>query len=116
MRYKTGRAEVLNHQLVFRQTAAPTALRVKANNWAREINPGWWEWGLHIEGEVQDLDQIRCVEYTLHRSFPKPVRTICTRQNRFTLTARGWGTFRVKIKLLLQNGTVQDMSHQLQFR
>lgn len=116
IRYRGGRVENLEHTLVFEQRAAPAVLNVKVRNWAREIEPDWWEWGIQVEGAAAELDRIRCVEYTLHPSFPNPVRMVCSRNDRFLLTARGWGTFEVKVKLLLKDGAVIPLSHQLRFR
>jgi transcription initiation factor IIF auxiliary subunit len=59
------------------------------------------------EAASAELDRIRCVEYTLHPSFPNHVRLVCTRQNGFELTARGWGTFTVLIRLLFKDGSVR---------
>jgi len=114
--YKSGRVENLQHQLFFKQQSAPTTLNVTVENSAKEIEPGWWEWGIYINGAPAELKQIRCVEYTLHPSFPNPVRLVCTPNNRFLLTARGWGTFKVPIKLMLKDGSIRELSHQLEFR
>jgi len=114
--YKNGRVEDLQHQLIFKQQRAPTALNVTVENWAKEIEPGWWEWGIYVKGTPAELKQIRCVEYTLHSSFPNPVRLVCTANNRFLLTARGWGTFKVPIKVMLKDGSIRELSHQLEFR
>ena len=114
--YKNGRVETLEHPLIFEQQPAPVSLNVTARNWSREIEPGWWEWGIYIEGTNTDLDQIRCVEYTLHPTFPNPARVVCSRSDRFQLTAKGWGTFKVKIKLMLKDGTIRELSHLLDFR
>jgi transcription initiation factor IIF auxiliary subunit len=114
--YKNGRVENLEHQLIFKQQSVPTTLNVTVENSAKEIEPGWWEWSIYIKGAPDELRQIRCVEYTLHPSFPNPVRLVCTSNNRFLLTARGWGTFKVLIKLMLKDGSIREMSHQLEFR
>jgi transcription initiation factor IIF auxiliary subunit len=114
--YKDGRTENLEHLLVFEQKTESAQLNLSTNNWAREIEPGWWEWGIKIEGTQSDINQIKCVEYTLHSSFPNRVRMICNLENNFELVARGWGTFAVGIKILLKNGNIREMSHQLKFR
>ncbi len=116
IQYRDGRTELLEHPLVFAQAAATSPLSLKARNWAREIEPEWWEWGVHLEGSAADLDRVRCVEYTLHPTFPNPVRTVCSRSDRFLLTARGWGTFEIKIKVLLNDNSMYPMSHRLTFR
>jgi transcription initiation factor IIF auxiliary subunit len=55
------------------------------------------------------------VEYTLHRSFPNPVRTVCTRQNNFELKTDGWGIFTIPIKVLFKDNTTLELSHELSF-
>jgi transcription initiation factor IIF auxiliary subunit len=114
--YKNGRVEALEHPLVFRQQSPPASLSVTARNWSRQIEPGWWEWGVYIEGAPTELDRIRCVEYTLHPTFPNPVRVVCARADRFELTAKGWGTFTVGIKLMLKDGSIRPLSYPLEFR
>ena len=113
--FKDGHKQMLEHPLVFEQKPKPVLLNVTSKNWSQEIEPGWWDWGVYIEGTPTELDQIRCVEYTLHRTFLNPVRVVCSSQNRFELVARGWGTFAVKIKLFLEDGSIRQMSHQLKF-
>lgn len=115
IQYKNGRHEELKHMLVFERQPASPSVSLTAKNWAREIEPGWWEWGIYIEGAPTELDRIRCVEYTLHPTFPNPVRMVCSRQNRFELTTRGWGTFTVKIKVILKDGSLVQLSHLLEF-
>ncbi len=114
--FKNGHKLELEHPLVFEQEPAPVSLNVTPRNWSRQIEPGWWEWGIYIEGAQTELDRIRCVEYTLHPTFPNPVRVVCSRPDRFELTARGWGTFTVKIKLMLKDGSMRQLAHPLQFR
>jgi transcription initiation factor IIF auxiliary subunit len=114
--YKDRRTEVLEHPLVFKQASTPGALNVTPTNWSRQIEPGWWDWGVYIEGAPTELDRIRCVEYSLHPTFPNPVRRVCSRADRFLLAARGWGTFTVGIKLFLNDGSIRQMSHRLEFR
>lgn len=114
--YKSGRVETLEHPLVFKAEPAPTSLNVAVKNSSRQIEPGWWEWVIYIEGATADLDRIRCVEYTLHPTFPNPVRVVCSRTDRFQLTARGWGSFTVRIKLILDDGSIRQLSHALELR
>lgn len=114
--YRDGRSEQRAHPLVFTHATAGSAPNLTASNWSRELEPGWWEWGVQLEGAARDLDRVRCVEYTLHPTFPNPVRMVCTRANRFQLTARGWGAFTISIKVLYKDGSMQPLSHPLQFR
>jgi transcription initiation factor IIF auxiliary subunit len=114
--YKDGRVDNVQHQLTFKQQSAQTQLNVTAENWSKMIEAGWWEWGIYIKGTSADLKRIKCVEYTLHPSFPNPVRLVCSPDDGFLLTTRGWGTFTVPIKLMLKDGTVRELSHQLEFK
>lgn len=114
--YKDGHLETIDYPLMFERTQVTAPSSLSAKNWSRQIEPGWWDWGIHIEGPSAELDRIRCVEYTLHPSFPNHVRLVCTRQNSFELTTRGWGTFNVLIKVIFKDGSIRQMSHQLQFQ
>ncbi len=115
IQYKDGHIENVEHQLIFGQQSTPTPLNVTVENWSKEIEPGWWDWSIYIKGATYELKQIRCVEYTLHASFPHPVRLVCSPDKGFLLTARGWGTFTVPVKLMLKDGTVRELSHRLEF-
>jgi len=78
-----------------------------------------WDWTVFILGSEEDLNLIRCVEYTLHPTFPNPVRTVCERgkgPHAFSLSTNGWGTFRIQIRVLLKDGDPVVLSHQLKFR
>jgi transcription initiation factor IIF auxiliary subunit len=115
IQYKNGRIENVEHQLIFKQQSVPTQLNVTVENWSKQIEPGWWEWGIYIKGTDAELKRIRCVEYTLHATFPNPVRLVCSPNQGFLLTERGWGTFTVPVKVMLKDGTVRDLSHTLEF-
>ena len=66
----------------------------------------------------QVLAQIRCVEYTLHPTFPDRIREICERgssRQPFALTSRGWGTFQVQLRVFFKDGRTQSLTHDLKF-
>ncbi len=112
--YKDGRIQRLEHQLVFREKKADSVSdQLRADNWSRQIGTGWWLWGIYIQGPDWLLDRVRCVEYTLHPSFPNPVRLVCSRDNRFEMQAKGWGTFKIPIKVLFKDGSVKLLEHDL---
>jgi hypothetical protein len=92
-----------------------SAIDLKADNWSRQIEEGWWEWGIYIVGEDADLDKIQCVEYILHESFPNRVRKKCDRSDDFVMVTQGWGTFQVKINVYLKDGTTLKLTHDLHF-
>lgn len=111
--YKNKTVEDLEHMLVFTEKASVSESGISTENWSREISKDWWEWGVKLKGSNAELDKVRCVEYTLHRSFRNPVRNICSRENNFELKAKGWGTFAIPIKVLFKDGKVLKLKHAL---
>jgi transcription initiation factor IIF auxiliary subunit len=73
----------------------------------------WWSWWVWIEGNKNDLDKIAHVVYTLHPTFPKPVRTISDRESKFRLETVGWGTFTIYARLVLKNKEEIALEHEL---
>jgi transcription initiation factor IIF auxiliary subunit len=75
----------------------------------------WWNWSLWIQGSNDDLDGIASVTYTLHPTFPEPIRTVTDRASRFQLRCAGWGVFTIPITVRLKNGKTIELEHELQF-
>jgi transcription initiation factor IIF auxiliary subunit len=75
----------------------------------------WWRWSLWIEGSDEDLDAIASVTYTLHPTFPDPIRTVTDRASKFQLRCSGWGIFLIPVEVRLKNGQTIELEHQLQF-
>jgi transcription initiation factor IIF auxiliary subunit len=74
-----------------------------------------WTWAVWIEGPPHDLDRIAYVEYTLHPTFPKPVRRITDRSTQFRLETGGWGTFTIYATMVLKDGsTLPRLEHELE--
>jgi predicted acylesterase/phospholipase RssA len=73
-----------------------------------------WEWAVWLEGTEDDLNNIDRVVYTLHRSFPNPVRSVTNREDNFRLSATGWGTFRMYVEVIYRDGTRFPIEHDLQ--
>jgi len=73
----------------------------------------WWEWAVWIDATDEQLDEIDLVEYTLHHSFPKPVRESSERSTKFRLQTSGWGCFTIYAKAFLKNGEAVEMEHEL---
>jgi len=77
-----------------------------------------WDWTVFIDPRSADLARIKCVEYTLHPTFPNPVRIVCDMGRidaPFALSSNGWGTFQIRIRVLMQDGSIRELSHQLHF-
>jgi chromosome segregation ATPase len=78
----------------------------------------FWDWTIFIKGPEDVLEKIEYVEYTLHPTFPNPVRIVNERGSdryAFPLSTSGWGTFTVKVKVYYDDGTYQKLAHSLKF-
>lgn len=77
-----------------------------------------WDWTIYVTAEDWVLEDIECVTYTLHPTFPDRVRDVCERgdgDEAFPLTMRGWGTFTVDVLITFKDGSEQRREHQLVF-
>jgi transcription initiation factor IIF auxiliary subunit len=118
--FKNGqRSKTISHYLKFIEQKAVTSKNIKTGNTAVEVSHDWWEWTVFIKGSSTDLDLVKCVEYTLHESFSNPVKLVCTKGSNnnkaYPFTAKGWGTFTIKIKVIFKDGTTQNLKHELVF-
>lgn len=73
----------------------------------------WWKWWIWVEGPAEELDQINCVTYILHPTFPNPVREVKDRATKFRLETSGWGVFLIRAKIKHRNGKETVLTHQL---
>src|ERR1022692_4251116 len=76
----------------------------------------WYDWCIFACDDPADLQRIKSVEYTLHPSFPEPVRTISDVGHRFALASNGWGSFRVGIRVTFTNGNEELTSHFIELK
>jgi transcription initiation factor IIF auxiliary subunit len=115
--FNDGRTRGLRHMLQFALPQPPTE-SLSVDNVSRQVKSGWWEWEVFVKGPESLLSQIKCVEYTLHPTFPNPVQRVCTRgtgPRAFALKSSGWGTFQIRVKVLMKNGNTVDLKHDLSF-
>ncbi|MCL6257475.1 hypothetical protein M3O96_00125 [Aquiflexum sp. TKW24L] len=77
------------------------------------VGDDWWKWSLWIEGKDMDLDEIDSVVYTLHPTFPNPVRRITNRDSKFKLESEGWGIFKIFAKIFLKDKKEISLEHTL---
>jgi transcription initiation factor IIF auxiliary subunit len=116
--FKDGRVQSLKHTLKFITPTVTQPLPIKVGNVATERRKGLWKWTVYIQGPAQALNKIKCVQYALHPTFPNPNREICARgkpTQAFPLTATGWGTFEIGVRVFLKNGQIQELKYQLKF-
>jgi transcription initiation factor IIF auxiliary subunit len=99
--------------------ALPVAAQeISAANTSRYIGGGRWEWTVYINAPQQVLQDIQSVEYTLHPTFPDPVREVTgigDPRFPFGLTTNGWGTFEIPIQVVMKDGSVRSLKHTLVF-
>lgn len=117
--FKDNRTRLLKHMLNFSAPPVERSLPITADNTSRRVREDWWDWEVFIQGPEEALQQVQCVEYTLHPTFPRPVREMVDRgqgAHAFPFSASGWGTFKIPIRVFLKNGQVQELIHQLHFR
>jgi transcription initiation factor IIF auxiliary subunit len=117
--FHSGETRHLRHTLIFEARLPEQPLEITAANTATRVNSRHWRWTVFIRGPEESLARIRCVRYTLHPTFRPRTREICDRgtgEKAFALTATGWGTFTVGIRVFLKDGRVHDLSHELRFR
>jgi len=74
----------------------------------------WWKWAVFLDDEgTGDLAQIDSVEYVLHPTFREPVREVDDPHDGFMLETGGWGVFKVKAFVHLNDGETLKLTHKL---
>lgn len=71
--------------------------------------------GVWIEGSAEELGQVEHVEYVLHPSFKRPVRTSSNRDNKFSVTFWTWGMFPIDVYIHMLDGSVVTLQHYLSY-
>lgn len=74
----------------------------------------WWRWWVWIEGPDAELDEVSSVVYTLHPTFPQPVRTATDRESKFRIETAGWGTFTIYAKVHRKDDSQVKLTHDLE--
>lgn len=74
------------------------------------------EWCVFVNEPSAMLDQIDWVEYTLHPTFPDPVRKISDRHTRFALMSSAWGNFDISILVHFIDGAEVRTSYYLELK
>lgn len=74
----------------------------------------WWSWSIWIDGPKAELDAVAYVQYTLHHTFPNPVRRIDDRATKFRLQSSGWGTFTIYALIVGNDGRKTKVTHDLE--
>ena len=105
-------------ELASAQVFDSSRINITTRNVATRVADRQWEWSAFIEAATGVIDHVICVEYTLHETFTPQVRTICDRESDaqpFALHTAGWGTFKLRIRVMFDDGSSRRLVHQLSF-
>jgi transcription initiation factor IIF auxiliary subunit len=94
------------------------AQSLDVQNVAERAADNQWKWTAFVTGPPDQIAKIRCVRYTLHPTFPNPVREVCDTSDPkqpFALSAVGWGTFNLRARIEFKDGSSSDLTHFLKF-
>lgn len=72
-----------------------------------------WSWQVSIDASENELDDVNQVTWYLHHTFKNPVISQKNRNEKFKLERKGWGTFQIKAKLTLNDGSKEVLTHWL---
>lgn len=82
--------------------------------WEKYEGEDWWKWAVWIDGRDEALDRVDFVEWTLHPTFPNPIRKKRDRGSKFRLETGGWGVFQILARIQLKDGPEIKLRHQLE--
>lgn len=97
-------------------TLAERYSEISTANTSRYLGNNRWDWTIFLNADPQTLKQVSHVEYTLHETFPDPVRISWSRENNFALSSNGWGVFQIKVKVLYLDQSERHLRHMLTFQ
>lgn len=100
------------------QKLHPPSVKVEVGNTCK---PGskigdcqYYEWTVFLREDAKEESKlVASVTFDLHPTFTPPSVTLT--KPPFQITRQGWGTFPVRVTILLQNGESFTVEHQLQF-
>ncbi|HEX8141180.1 MAG TPA: pYEATS domain-containing protein [Pyrinomonadaceae bacterium] len=87
-----------------------------ADNVAKYVGSGLFEWTIFIRADERWLGQVSYVVYTLHPTFPNPVRTVRERGRgpyAFALSDYARAEFDIGILIVLKNGSSFEEQYHL---
>lgn len=93
--------------------------KISATNTSEYTSNKRWEWTVFLVATADVLAHIKCVEYTLHPTFPNPVRLVCEKgsdSQPFYLKGEGWGEFSMPITVTFDDGSTQTFAYELKLR
>jgi transcription initiation factor IIF auxiliary subunit len=82
---------------------------------SKKHDASWYEWCIFVNEDRAIINAIDSVEYTLHPTFPDPIRLVKDKTSRFALFSAGWGEFLVNILVAFTDGSSLNTTHYLRF-
>lgn len=86
---------------------------LEIRQWEQYEGDDWWRWAVWIDGSEEALDRIDYVEWTLHPTFPDPIRKASNRSEKFRIETGGWGVFQIRALARAKDGSSIRLKHQL---
>jgi transcription initiation factor IIF auxiliary subunit len=86
---------------------------LEIRQWEKYEGDDWWKWAVWVEGSDESLNQVESVEWTLHPTFPTPIRRVTNRAEKFRLETGGWGVFPIVARVRTKDGNSFRLRHQL---
>ncbi len=77
------------------------------------VGRDYWHWWAWIEAEPDALARVRRVDWILHPTFKVQRITSTDRAQAFRLETSGWGTFLLRADVVLENGELVHLRHNL---
>jgi len=87
-------------------------MKIKQNQ--ELVRENYWKWSVELEAKEETLERVLFVVYTLHETFPNPIRRISSREDNFRLETSGWGEFMIYAKVLFEDKTQIRLTHWLE--
>jgi hypothetical protein len=82
----------------------------------KKRNADYYAWCLYLDATLEKLREIRQVEYTLHPTFPDPVRSVSEPEHCFALQSEGWGDFEVYMRVFSVDGDLTRLVYPLELK
>ncbi|MBT1696817.1 hypothetical protein KK083_08035 [Fulvivirgaceae bacterium PWU4] len=83
-------------------------------NDSKYIGKKKFNWRIYVDAPQPVLNSIRCVQYTLHKTFKEPIQNKCNAAaTQFGYSAIGWGEFSVKVKVTYLDNREEYFEHWL---
>ncbi|OLS19071.1 MAG: hypothetical protein HeimC3_47440 [Candidatus Heimdallarchaeota archaeon LC_3] len=91
--------------------------KIKINNYKQLVSKtnirNYYRWKVFIDEDYNSLNKILSVKYTLHESFPDPIRYVTDPKSKFSIISKGWGEFKLMIDIKFKNSEDQHIDYIL---